>query len=216
MKKTTRATYAAVAGLALLTASGGSTYALWQDTAALGTEGSIIQTGDLRLDFDNLEYDRYHQVSWTLTPGANSTSPALKDVRNLGNVLVGPGDVLVGTTTIRTTLEGDTLVANLLEPDWNYTQEGSAALVAWLNQFQTTVEITHANKGAITGTNHTGAPVNLNASETYTVTITIKFATTNYPTSATERQTAARHMGNINLELRQQTSGNYFRIGVEG
>ena len=51
MKKTTKALYSAVAGLAMIAATGNATYASWIDSAPLGNSTDIVQTGDLRLTF---------------------------------------------------------------------------------------------------------------------------------------------------------------------
>lgn len=137
MKKTTKALYSAVAGLALITSTGGGTFASWVDTASMNATGDTIQTGDLRLDFaprnsewgcpmptGTLAESEFGRVCWTLTPPTGFTYPVghpnvgqTAPIRRSFNFAdlqhIFPGYVLTGVTQVSTTLSGETLVADL-------------------------------------------------------------------------------------------------------
>jgi len=226
MRKTTKALYCAAVGLSLLTVTGGSTYALWNDTGRLSTTGDFVQTGDLRLDFADDSFcpggqDPHcplYQMAWDLIPAPGSNRQPIYGKRNLGQILVFPGDKLVGTTQISSSLVGSTLQANMMEPVWDFTDEGDAEVVAWLDLSVTTVSIHRVDpatgaKDLITQSPAPQppiAPVALHSSDVFTLTISVEFATYGYPASSAVQQTAAHHMGNVHLELVQQVTSDAF------
>jgi len=208
LKKTNLALYSAAAGLALLAASGGTTYASWIDRAPLGTRGDAIQTGDLRLDFTHPEVSKFKQVEWRLY-GVDGTFPIKEGTfEEIGLVEVGPGYRLEGTTQVSTTLIGETIVAHLSStPVFGAPEGSSQQLIDWLNiaQANTEVIVTRNNSDRIESNTA------LTASETFTVTIKVPFSAANFPVNeTTEVWKAIMHLGDINLELLQQTHPNAF------
>ena len=103
MKMKTKAIYAGVAGLSLLTATGGS-LALFH--AADSLDGASVSTGAL----DLVEHDR--SWTWEHEKTVDGQRKVDRDLETLPAV-VNPGDRLTGTTTIDATLEGRTIEARL-------------------------------------------------------------------------------------------------------
>lgn len=215
MKKTTKALYSAVAGLALIASTGGATYATWIDRAPLGTTTDEIHTGNLRLDFKNTNVDDWDQVNWTLY---NDQNQPIKwgNLTEIGDVNVSAGFRLVGTVDVRSTLVGDTLVANLRrEFHFNPPTGTGEKLIAWIDRAAqaTTVEIKDGSTTVIATNANTSANLSPVAAgyRDYTVTITIPFPKDGFPDNDTDGVwQAVMHMGDLNLELLQNASTTAF------
>lgn len=99
MNNRTKGALAGIVGVALL--AGGSTFALWNDTAT--TPGGVITAGNL-------------DVAVVGSPTWVDTSPDRTDAGHpidLGSFRIVPGDTVVGTFGIDAALQGDNLVADL-------------------------------------------------------------------------------------------------------
>ena len=88
MKNRTKGVIAGIAGLALL--SGGTTFALWQDNT--NVTGGTITNGDLAVAAT--------PITWVDNSADRPTHPTV----DLTTWKMVPGDTLVGTTTITTTM----------------------------------------------------------------------------------------------------------------
>jgi alternate signal-mediated exported protein len=101
MNNRTKGVIAGIAGLALLT--GGTTFALWSDSATV--TGGTITNG-------NLDVAAIGTLNWVDTSA--DRADAGHAITNLGTWRMVPGDVITGTQGLGVALEGDNLVANLV------------------------------------------------------------------------------------------------------
>ncbi|WP_040166057.1 alternate-type signal peptide domain-containing protein [Microbacterium gorillae] len=151
MKKLTKATIAAAAGVALLLGTGG-TLAYWNTTAPLGANTTITA--------GNLEVKPGASSAWTLTRG--SAAPVTVDPATLRIV---PGDKLTFTTTFDIVAEGRNLSMEAgVTPGSIAAATASdvadVALAAYLDANKTgTITV-----GTATPVDITGAPVAIPAS----------------------------------------------------
>jgi alternate signal-mediated exported protein len=206
MKKTTKALYAATAGLALITSSGGGTLALWSDTAPLSATGSQIQTGDLRLDFADQSKNAYNQVTWTLYNASDVviTSGTWEQIG--ANVQIDAGYRLEGVAEITATLTGNTLVANLKRSQTLNSIDGHPTIATWLTSVKNGIEIAVTQNGTVIP-----ADKALSTTGNYTVKIIVPFPSQNFPhNDGHEVWQAIMRLGQIDLELLQVVSDGAF------
>lgn len=126
-----KAIVAVAAGTALML-GGAGTYAFWSTSEAL--QATAVSSGNLDLSLGTSE--------WTLKGIVGS----VRDVTDLADVRIVPGDVLTLTQVVDVTLEGDTLVADLAAVVGSDFATG--ALGAHLD-----VDLSISSYGAQTGTN---------------------------------------------------------------
>jgi alternate signal-mediated exported protein len=100
MKNQTKGIVAAGAGVALLL--GGSTFALWSDSAS--APGGTITSG-------NLDVEAVSPVAWWDVSPDRVSSPHV--IENLDTWRIVPGDTIAGLAGLDIALEGDNLVAQL-------------------------------------------------------------------------------------------------------
>lgn len=98
MKNSTRGLVAGGLGVALL--AGGTTFALWTDSADV--DGGVITAGNLQLE---LAENQWYDVSADRTDSPHEI--------DLGDFLIVPGDTIRGDYDIDAALAGDNIVAQL-------------------------------------------------------------------------------------------------------
>jgi len=223
MKKTTKAIYGAVAGLALLTASGGGTYASWRDQAPIASNN--VQTGNLNLNFTQelyQTYTLYERVLWTLYDAQGNQVGEPSRYWAAQRKEVKPGYKLVGVTDVTVTLEGGTIQAHLIDKDVEFSTQlinYGADVAAWLTKAIETTEITVRR----TNTGQTPVYINnqkdgqgavirtlLTNTNDYTVTVTVQFPKDELPKNTTNLQSALMILGSLDLELVQVVHPNAF------
>src|SRR5690606_2413486 len=101
MNNKTKGVIAGIAGLALL--GGGTTFALWSDSATL--TGATITNG-------NLDVTATGTMAWADV--SSDTVGAPVSIPSIGDWRMVPGDALEGSQSLTVEVEGDNLVANLL------------------------------------------------------------------------------------------------------
>ena len=180
MKNRTKGVIAGIAGLALL--SGGTTFALWQDNT--NVTGGTITNGDLAVAAT--------PITWVDNSADRPTHPTV----DLTTWKMVPGDTLVGTTTITTTVKGDNLVAQLGVETTAATQNTGVTVTYAVTQGATTL-----GSGTLGGA---VAPFAVVDGGQYTVTLTAEFPTGDLGSSA--GQNAATVLGNIDVTLDQVRS----------
>ena len=177
MKNRTKGVIAGIAGLALL--SGGTTFALWSGNATL--TGATIKNGDLAVTATSITWVDASAVSQH--PGATV---------DLGAWLMVPGDTLVGTTTITTTVKGDNLLAQLGVETTAATQNTGVTVTYAVTQGATTL-----GSGTL-GDAIPAFPV-VDGGH-YTVTITATFPTGTLGSSAGQKATTTLQDIDVTLD----------------
>lgn len=223
LKKTTKALYSAVAGLALIASTGSTTYASWIDQASLGTTSNTIYTGNLSIALRTPGANQYSHVSWRLYNSPTATAPIWTGT-NFQSTAVGgvapnvaPNYKLVGTFDVKTTLDGDSLAANLKTEYTKPTIQSTPELEPWIAASATNVQVKVVDAETNTATEilpttvirgNVAVPTHF-----YTVTITIQFADNTLfpPALVGQTQLGSLYLGDLKVSLLQIADSNAFR-----
>ncbi len=177
MNNKTKGVIAGIAGLALL--GGGTTFALWSDSATL--TGATITNG-------NLDVTATGTMAWadvsSDTVGAPVSIPIIADWQMV------PGDALEGSQSLTVEVEGDNLVANLLVDTVSATLPAGVTATYDVLRGATVV----ANDIAL----GTDTPITDVESGTYTVVLNVAFGA-----AATGSMEATTALQNVTVSLSQ-------------
>ena len=195
MRNRTKALISAAAGFALLAGTSG-TLAEWRDTADVTV--SDLQIGDLSLTFAGNQVGEYKQVLWTLRNASNVVvGGPTYDFGYLPKV--GAGYTLTGTTQIRTTLIGATIVANLRGRELTSSYEATSPdLATFMQEARDNSSVVITN-GGVTLNEDTDLVAGI---EIHDLKITVDFPA-ELPAGTQIPQTAWLHLGDLDLELIQ-------------
>lgn len=175
MKKVTKATIAGALGVVLLT--GGTTFALWSDSA--NVNGGTVNSGTLALTPSG-------------TPEWNDISTTTPVPITIADFLIVPGDTIEYTAAFTVDASGDNLSATLDVSD-PVAATGDAALLA-----ATTVTQTFTDVGGEPVTD--GAITSADDGEVINVTVTIVF---DESTPGTTAQAESINLSDMTITLQQ-------------
>ncbi|MBP2436582.1 alternate-type signal peptide domain-containing protein [Microbacterium amylolyticum] len=175
MKKVTKATIAGALGVVLLT--GGTTFALWSDSATVN--GGTVNSGTLALTPSG-------------DPAWNDISDSTADPITIEDFLIVPGDTIEYTAAFTVGASGDNLSATLGVSD-PVEANGDAALLAATTVTQT---FTYDDGEPVTG----GAITSADDGEVINVTVTIEF---DESTPGTTAQGESINLGDMTITLEQ-------------
>jgi len=176
MKKITKATIAGAAGILLL--AGGTTFALWSDSATVN--GGSVTSGTLALEA-------------TGTPAWNDTSTATPvPIADIAAFRIVPGDTVEYTSSFTVSATGDNLTADLDVSD-PVAATGDAALIAATTVTQS---FTDENGDPVAD----GQITSDNDGDVINVTVTIAFSSA---TTGTTAQNETLDLSDLTVTLQQ-------------